>query len=362
MSDPIADENRRLHAQLAELLQHAAHNESIWQRHQAFDLQLIAAASLRELLDHLFRTLPAMSSLDVVTLTLLDPNYDIRRVLAELEIAQSDYPQLLFAHTQSELGLVQHRRHPLLDSYAEGVHGRFFPEPLPTPASIALAPLMRNGCTNGCLAMGSADAQRFEAGMSTDFLLHMASLVAVCLENVINRERLQRLGLIDALTGVHNRRYVERRLLEETERARRNNLPLSCLFIDIDHFKQINDRWGHAVGDLVLREVAARIKAELRLSDALGRYGGEEFVTILTDIEVEDACRVAERIRCAVGEQPVLLENDVTVNVSVSLGVAAASRLREAESAADGVRALLERADRALYQAKSGGRNRVFSG
>ncbi|HYD79105.1 MAG TPA: DUF484 family protein [Paucimonas sp.] len=364
-SSALAEENRQLRAQLAGLIGQARRNQQIMQRHQALDLQLIGAGSFRELIEGILETLRLSSELDVVTLSLIDSTYDIRRILVDLDISPNEFPQLLFMQDETEFGdLCARLRKPLLGAYSEQMHGMLFPEPMAVPASVAIVPLIRNQQLIGSINLGSAHASRFQPQMATDFIEHLSSIIAICIENVINQERLKRIGLTDPLTGVHNRRYVERRLQEEIGRTRRQGYPLSCLFIDIDRFKQINDSVGHQAGDVVLREVAARIKAELRLSDALGRFGGEEFVVLLIDAELKDAANVAERIRCGVAEQPVLLPNGSSLDVSVSVGVAT---LRYSGRAGCDTPVEVEaqefvaKADRALYQAKEGGRNRVVA-
>lgn len=363
MSDHLAEENMRLREQLAQLLHQANRNQQIWQRHQAFDLQLISAPGLRELFDQLFRALAETASLDVITLALLDTDYQIRRIMADLGIKHSDFPLLLFMQEPAEFASVGlHLATPLLARYDEQAHGTIFPDPIPAPGSVALMPLYRNNKMIGCLNFGSANCERFNDQMAADFLAHMASIVAICLENVINNERLQYMGLTDALTGVHNRRYVERRLLEEIERARRHRHALSCLYIDIDHFKRINDGVGHQAGDQVLRDVAARIQAELRLSDTLGRFGGEEFVVLLTGAEADDALGVAERIRMSVAEQALSLDSGAKMEVSVSIGVATLRHFEPGSLPEDLALRLLGLSDQALYRAKAAGRNRVMCG
>jgi diguanylate cyclase (GGDEF)-like protein len=172
---------------------------------------------------------------------------------------------------------------------------------------------------------------------------------------------LKFIGLTDSLTGVYNRRYIDRRLVEEIARARRQGYRISCMYIDIDHFKQVNDTVGHQGGDDVLREVAARIKAELRISDALGRFGGEEFVVLLIDADLESASMVAQRIRASVALAPVDLSTGEQVAVTVSIGVATLDDF-ERDHAIEGVaQDLVAQADTALYQAKANGRNRVVS-
>jgi diguanylate cyclase (GGDEF)-like protein len=358
MSNTPETENLQLREQLALLIEQARRNEDIMRRHQEFDLTFISAPGFRELIESIFHALSAPSDLDVVTLTLLDTKYEIRRILEDLGIDLGEFPNLLFVQDPDELGALRSLTLPALGSYDEISHGYMFPSQLITPSSIALVPLWRHHGLIGMLGLGSRDVSRFSPSMATDFLEHMGSIVSICLENVINVERLKHLGLIDPLTGVNNRRYVEMRLVEEVGRSRRRGGALSCLFIDIDHFKLINDNFGHQCGDEVLREVASRVKAELRLSDTLGRFGGEEFLVLLPDTQMSDALNVAERIRAGIANRPFALTTEQR-QITASLGVSTLTLAdidRPAESA--GTR-LLGWADQALYQAKESGRNRV---
>lgn len=362
MSAELLAENHRLRGQLTELLAQAHRNQQIMQRHQMLDLALIGAESFTELFNTLFQDVAQSSELDVITLVLFDPHYDIRRMLIDLNIDLRRYPTLLFLQEESELRELRGRlQQPALGAYAEQLHGPMFPEPIATPASVAVMPLHRRGKLIGCLNLGSRQAARFSAQMATDFITHRASVVAICIENVINRERLNHIGLTDALTRVNNRRYIEHRLIEEIGRSRRHGRPLSCLYIDIDHFKQINDELGHQAGDEVLRAVAAQIKAELRLGDALGRFGGEEFVGLLIDTDAADAFRVAERIRAAIAEETLKLSDGRAIPVTISVGTATMQAARMHAGTDDIAKNFLAEADRALYQAKTNGRNRVVS-
>lgn len=360
MTQDLISENQQLRSQLAQLLDQAQQNQLILERHQAFDLQCIRASSFHDLLNTILCQFAETTMLDVVTLAISDPDYEIRRILADLSIDPTEWPELLFLQDESSFALVSDQLpKPVLGSYVKELHASLFPECGITPASIAVMPLLRRGKMIGCLNLGSSDALRFTQDMGTDFLEHMASIVAVCLENVINIERLKYMGLTDPLTGVNNRRYVERRLQEEMGRSLRHGYPLSCLYIDIDHFKQINDRLGHQAGDEVLRSVAERIKAELRLSDALGRFGGEEFVVLLIDAEQADALCVAERIRQSIAQQALTLSDGESLDVTVSVGVAALVQPQATAPIETLTKLFIARADQALYQAKAAGRNQV---
>lgn len=362
MPHDLVTENLHLRSQLEQLLSQAQQNQQILKRFQTFDLQFISAAGFRELIDTIFHSFTAASELDVVTLALLDPKYQIRHILADLNINLPELPQLLFLQDETGLGELSGRlSQPVLGAYSEQLHHELFPESIPAPASVAVVPLLRHDRLIGCLNIGSRDEERFAAHMGTEFIEHMASIIAICLENVINNEKLKHIGLTDPLTGVHNRRYVERRLLEEIGRSRRQGYALSCLYIDIDHFKQINDHFGHQAGDEVLRAIAGRIKAELRLSDALSRFGGEEFVVLLIDAEAVPAKSAAERIRASIAQQPLVLSNEQEINVTVSIGVASLMQHDECEAVELTAQKFVARADQALYVAKQSGRNKVVA-
>ena len=169
-------------------------------------------------------------------------------------------------------------------------------------------------------------------------------------ENLRLTAALVELATVDPLTGLHNRRSFFELANREWTRTARSGAPLTAVMVDVDRFKSINDRCGHAAGDEVLTVVARRCQEELRSVDVLGRYGGDEFVALLPDSATVDAVAVAERVRAAVADDPVVTEAG-PIQVHVSLGVATAA------GGASSLRALLSQADAALYAAKAHGRN-----
>ena len=367
-SSELTEENESLRASMAYMMEQAERNHDIMCRHQAFDLEIVGADNFPSLITTIFRSLPVISELDIVTLSLIDEGEDIRTVMIKLGVDFADFPHLVFVDSTPALGFVPSSSElltgpprPMLGPYVPAAHQPMFPHAPAGLQSIALVPLLRNKRLIGSLNLGSLDASRFTPSMGTDFVEHMASIIAICLENVISNEMLKYIGLTDSLTGVYNRRYIDRRLLEEVGRARRQQYRISVMYIDIDHFKQVNDSVGHQGGDEVLREVAGRIKAELRNSDALGRFGGEEFVVLLIDAELDSATMVAQRIRASIANKKFLLSSGATLPVSVSIGVAALDDF-ERDHAIEGVaQTLVAHADSALYQAKEAGRNQVKS-
>jgi diguanylate cyclase (GGDEF)-like protein len=161
-----------------------------------------------------------------------------------------------------------------------------------------------------------------------------------------NRKKIEEMANTDGLTGIFNRRHALKRFQEELERAKRLNKELSCIMLDIDNFKAVNDRYGHLVGDEVLKEMANRITHAIRQYDVFGRYGGEEFLVIMPDATIEEAKSLAERIRDEIGGHPI---HDIAV--TVSLGV---THYGSSDNVIDDI---IKRADGSLYEAKSAGRN-----
>ncbi len=169
--------------------------------------------------------------------------------------------------------------------------------------------------------------------------------------SVLNR-KLEQLALTDLLTVLPNRRYAMKILKQEWAFATRKKLPLSCLILDVDHFKNVNDTYGHDVGDLVLKQIAATISKSIRTSDVVCRYGGEEFLILCKSTTLDGAELVGNRIRKQI-EQTIIQSNKQCIRATVSIGVA------ERTDATTGFHAMLKKADQALYQAKNSGRNRV---
>jgi len=167
-----------------------------------------------------------------------------------------------------------------------------------------------------------------------------------------------RLAMIDPLTGLHNRRYAVAQLGAIAERAMVNGTDYAVMVADLDRFKAVNDQWGHAAGDAVLIEVAARLSGNLRASDLIARIGGEEFLIALPDTPLVEARLVAERLCRAVEELPVVLSNGARVTVTISIGLAISTEVVP-DLSPDRVTQLVDRADRALLASKSSGRNMV---
>jgi diguanylate cyclase (GGDEF)-like protein len=348
-----------LRRSFATLKNEARRNEEVWRRSQTTAIRLLEAETLGVLLTRLTTGLRDAYELNDATLAVLDGDHEMRRALVEFSQGTPEPARVLFVPDVRALApTVLARSRPWLGPFRESSHGRLFPGNK-KPQSVAIFPLRRREALVGSLNLASDDPARFTRQHGTEFLEHVALIAAYSLENTLNRALLTRSGFTDALTGLHNRRYLETRLREEVARSQRERQPLVCVLLDIDHFKRINDEHGHLVGDHVLRELAQRIGHEVRASDVVARYGGEEFLMLLPSTTMNAAHAVAERIRAAVAatpfRAPALAQQ---LDVTVSLGMAEFRPGTGIDLDAAGQR-LVAAADVALYAAKANGRDRV---
>jgi two-component system, cell cycle response regulator len=349
-----------LRRRIAKLKEEARKNEEAWQRSQRREMALLDADDLPALLAELTEGLRRSYRLLAATLALVDPHHDIRHLLDSRGEAPAVIRHVTFVDGVDDVApQLPGRVRPWLGTYLAADHAALFPG-VPNVASVALLPLMRHGRAVGSLHFGSGEAHRFTQQHATDFLHHLGIIAAFCLENAVNRAHLVRSGFTDVLTGWHNRRYLQSRLKEELARSQREGVPLSCLVFDVDHFKAVNDNYGHGVGDEVLRQLARRIEGEVRSSDVSARYGGEEFVLLLPRTSLETGRVLAERIRSAVAGRPFHVAPEVApLTVTISIGLAAYEPGAAPEDPLIVGERLIARADLALYEAKSAGRNMV---
>lgn len=187
------------------------------------------------------------------------------------------------------------------------------------------------------------------------FVLLVARLSLTTTSDIVRIATLEWDVIRDPLTGVYNRRYLEAKLAEEVATARSNNQPLATLIVDIDHFKHVNDVYGHAMGDVVLRHVCALLVNQTREIDTVVRYGGEEFVVLVPNSSAEDTGALGEKILQNIAQTPVALPNGSEIFLTASIGAATLSVDWAGNE-------LLLAADEGLYAAKRGGRNQMRFG
>ncbi len=363
MTSAEDSELAELHKELANIRQGLGglvrHNERIWAGFRQIEVGMIAAQSVREVIETLTSQIPALfPHVTCVSLACLDPDFELIQLLqAAPDEVPPDSFLVIGADQLSALGMDTGR--PRLGPCDAETAQLLFPHCQQQPASMALIPLKLRGQTIGCLNQASTDAGHFSKTSATELIEHLAAIAALCIDNAVIHERQKRDGLTDALTGISNRRWFERRLNEEIVRRERNGQPLSCILVDVDRFKEINDKYGHGVGDRVLQAVAATLARSRRAGDVLARYGGEEFCLLLPDTPATLSAVIAERMREGVAALRFSDPSDESLHVTVSAGLACLDGPPEPHAPNLGVW-LVERADGALYQAKQSGRNKVI--
>jgi diguanylate cyclase (GGDEF)-like protein len=255
-------------------------------------------------------------------------------------------------HGYTALAIQQRKPMLIHDATMEGLYGLLEAETEDLPVrSIIIAPLILDDQALGALILSSSNRSAFTQD-DLRLLESFAATISAAINNSMLHSRMQRLAITDSVTNLYNRRGFYELGRREIERARRFGHSLSVVMMDLDQLKSVNDTYGHAVGDQVLRSLADRLSQHVREFDILCRYGGDEFALLLPETDLFMAASVAERLRSSIADEPINTDGG-PVLVTISLGVTKAtpntSNLEE----------LLKSADRALYAAKQGGRNRL---
>jgi len=225
-------------------------------------------------------------------------------------------------------------------------------DPKATLKSYLVLPLALEEEIIGCVSLNSDQPNAFDA-QDLQFFSVIGYQMAATLKHFQRFSSVKTMAIYDTLTTLYNRRYLEERLVVEAQKSFYGGSSLSLVMVDIDHFKKVNDTFGHTEGDKVLQEIASLLKTSVRKKDTVARYGGEEFILVLPDAVVEEANMIAERIRRLV-EKTLFEVGQAHINITVSLGISNFPG-HHPKSKED----LVRMADQALYDAKRGGRNRV---
>jgi len=289
-----------------------------------------------------------MISAKACSVMLLDA--DRKRLLAKAAygLRTERMHTLSFAVGEGVAGWVVERGEPaLINDVANDARFVTLPANQTPIASMLCVPLTARGERVGCVTATSEETNAFHAD-DLELVKFIAMTIALDIENVW----LHRVAVTDPLTGAFNREFLQQRLPAEIEAAIERDRPLSVALVDVDHFKPINDQHGHGVGDVVLAEVARRLRSAIRGGDLLVRYGGEEFLVVLPKADAGRAWEVGERMRQRVCERAFDVGDGLALLLRISVGIA---QWRTGENMPD----LIERADVAMYGAKQRGRNRV---
>ena len=317
----------------------------------------IASASLEPevVYRHMHKAVSALLGGNAFLLARYTPGEESLHIPYAYENGQRLPPKRLTLDEAALLGYVLRYNHPLLIRDLK-TEARRVPIPVRpagnTMRSIVVVPLLRHQVAIGAVLVQATKPHAFNEEHLA-LLQALASQMAVALENADLYEKTRRLAITDELTGVYNRRHLFALGTREIKRALRFQHPLTAVLLDLDDFKQINDRFGHAVGDEVLRLWARRISGGIREVDILGRYGGEEFGLFLPETQITDALHILRRLQHLIAHEPFQVSGQ-KIWVTMSIGVTAWQPEIQTASA------LLQRADAALYAAKNAGKNRII--
>ena len=314
----------------------------------------ISLLSLEQISSVLIDRLPSVFSIDYFTLFLYDQDkrklnlmcHNHPEIESSFSISLSSSPIMEAAVLRGQYIREQ--------DFSTSSYYRGADNPLFKKGYFVSIPLMIEKEVVGVLNINDVDQDPFNVN-DLDFILNLSEFIAMSISNAVLYEQTNKLAVTDGLTGISNRPSVEKSLQIEFERSKRYNSPLSLILLDVDHFKDVNDTYGHQKGDEILIAFASLLKKACRANDIAARYGGEEFIMVLPQSNARGAFKIAERVR----EEMMKISftgNESNFAVTVSCGVAELNKDYES------INKLIAAVDQALYEAKNGGRNRTILG
>tara|TARA_B100001146_G_scaffold161747_1_gene142745 strand:+ start:1109 stop:2131 length:1023 start_codon:yes stop_codon:yes gene_type:complete len=315
----------------------------------------ISLLSLEQISSVLIDRLPSVFSIDYFTLFLYDQDkrklnlmcHNHPEIESSFSISLSSSPIMEAAVLRGQYIREQ--------DFSTSSYYRGADNPLFKKGYFVSIPLMIEKEVVGVLNINDVDQDSFNVG-DLGFILNLSELIAMSISNAVLYEQTKKLAVTDGLTGISNRPNMEQSLLSEFERSKRYNSPLSVVLLDVDHFKDVNDSYGHQKGDEILVTFASILKKFCRANDIAARYGGEEFLMILPQSNAQGAFKIAERVREEIMKMS-FVGNDSKFSVTTSCGVAELNRdyMKNTDQ-------LINVADNAMYEAKNSGRNKTIIG
>ena len=323
---------------------------------ELFDLhKAISLLSLEQISSVLIDRLPSVFSIDYFTLFLYDQDkrklnlmcHNHPEIESSFSISLSSSPIMEAAVLRGQYIREQ--------DFSTSSYYRGADNPLFKKGYFVSIPLMIEKEVVGVLNINDVDQDSFNVG-DLGFILNLSELIAMSISNAVLYEQTKKLAVTDGLTGISNRPNMEQSLLNEFGRSMRYNSPLSIVLLDVDHFKDVNDSYGHQKGDEILVTFASVLKKFCRANDTAARYGGEEFLMILPQSNAQGAFKIAERVREEIMKMS-FVGNDSKFSVTTSCGVAELNRdyMKNTDQ-------LINVADNAMYEAKNSGRNKTIIG
>ncbi len=340
----LAEENRQLRQYVAEVMERLRDNERLFGRLFDLESKVLAASDPEDLCFSLLRGLRSNFELDLVRFWFARSSFIGGRQMDG--VSERDLVWLEKGEIE-RMGLNQ--KHVWLMQLSEKKGFDWLDGRDHHLASMALLVLGDLQHPFGVLGLGSVDGERFQPGKSADFLQHLAQVVGLSLENAVSRERLARLAITDSLTGSHNRRFLQPHSHQPLSKWFGDGVEVCCLYVDVDNFKSLNDRFGPEAGDDVLSQLSSTIDGIARTQDPLIRMGGDEFALLLPGCPLHNAEKIAGKLIEACNK---IETQDQRISVSVGLASASAEDDKR-------VKELIGDADQAMYVAKALGGGRV---
>ncbi|MBN4060545.1 DUF484 family protein [bacterium AH-315-I20] len=339
----LAKENAQLREYVSTMMTRLHDNDKLFSKLFALEASVLAAGDPEDMCFTLLRELRSQFSLDLVRFW-----FDRDSLIGSTQMSALSDQDLIWIEAGEINAMGLNRRNVwLLQMEKDG-----FPWMQPRDESLESIALLRLGTQDkpfGVLGLGSNDKDRFNPNQSTDFLQHLAQIISLSLEHAITHERLARLAITDALTGTQNRRFLQPYSHQPLSSWFGKGVPVAAMFFDMDDFKGVNDRLGHAAGDEALTKVCDIIRKYVRAQDPLIRMGGDEFTLLLPSCKQDKAQSIAENILHDVQKTPI--ENEP---MSVSIGLAFSAEKDDLT-----LTQLIKKADKAMYIAKALGGNRI---
>ena len=328
-----------------QLIETLRKNQEIAQKFFEIETSVLSILNFKDFLERLLTEIKDKREIPYVWISMIDKSNvaDMIQKAAPSEILTE---RTNFIDREVFLKLINNKTAPILVNDGLATFHALLPRQYKYHIrSLAIAPLTLDGEIIGSLNHGDHSAFRYRPDMDTTLLKQLATIVSICLSNVMAHERINFLASRDSLTGLLNRRVLEQVLEREFERAVRYRTPLTVVFIDVNDFKMVNDRYGHKAGDDALRYVATLLLHMTRGSDVVARFAGDEFVIILPNTPFNEADEFANRVRTYFINHPLDFEG-ISIQVSISYG------LSQIEDGTDNAVSLLKAADKMLYRAK----------
>ncbi len=328
------------------LLKRLKENEQIAQKFNEIEISILTILNFQDFLERLLFEISDKFSIDYIWISIIEESA-IAKQLHDIQDSELLRTSTAFIAKEKFLSVTKNSLSPLLANENLDFLHPLVPE-ISTydMGSIAIAPITLDGTVIGSINQADKDKNRFEPGIDTSLLEQLALKVSLCLSNVTAHEQLKFLAFHDPLTGLLNRRVMERILEREFQRAKRYQMELTLLFMDLDDFKAINDTFGHDIGDLALCHFSDSLRGLKRDSDIVARFAGDEFVVILPSTSKAQAEHYVNRVKTDLDSTP-LTATDTSIVVKLSHGISSASEKNIHSS-----KALLKEADKRLFQAK----------